>query len=144
MPCKPTLPSKTDPLKFWKSVSYSGLKVVNKEAAATGGTVLPLAEVEVTVVHTQPSSAGDIGLRQGFLIRSWSDLLHWYFISRLWYESKGCLQNKKVYILGLCPKVIDPLPSPPLFGTKKLGLFGLHLDPLPPLWIWDILVKKWV
>ena len=23
----------------------------------------PLAEVEVTVVHTQPSSAGDIGLR---------------------------------------------------------------------------------
>ena len=25
--------------------------------------VAPLAEVEVTVVHTQPSSAGDIGLR---------------------------------------------------------------------------------
>ena len=51
-------------------MSNSGFKVVNKEAAATGGTVLPLAEVEVTVVHTQPSSAGDIGLRQGFIMRS--------------------------------------------------------------------------
>ena len=46
---------------------------------------------------------------------------------------KGRLQNKKVYILGLCPKVIDPLPSPPYLGQKKIGLFGLHLDPLPPL-----------
>ena len=40
------------------------MMMVNQEAgAAAGPTVAPLAEVEVTVVHTQPSSAGDIGLR---------------------------------------------------------------------------------
>ena len=43
---------------------------------------------------------------------------------------RDAFKIKKVYILGLCPKVIDPLPSR---GQKKLGLFGLHLDPLPPL-----------
>ena len=31
---------------------------------------------------------------------------------------KGCLQNKKAYILGLCPKVVDPLPSPPIWDKK--------------------------
>ena len=40
------------------------LALVNKEAAAAGDRgVQPLAELEVTVLHTQPSSAGDIGLR---------------------------------------------------------------------------------
>ena len=50
---------------------------VNKEAAAAAGpAVCPLAEVEVTVVHTQPSSAGDIGLRsEQNVIKKWSPVL---------------------------------------------------------------------
>ena len=35
----------------------------SERADQWGAMVAPLAEVEVTVVHTQPSSAGDIGLR---------------------------------------------------------------------------------
>ena len=46
---------------------------------------------------------------------------------------RDAFKIKKTYILGLCPKVVDPLPSPPYLGQKILGLFGLHLDPLPPL-----------
>ena len=39
-------------------------KQLAQEAAAAGDRgVQPLAELEVTVLHTQPSSAGDIGLR---------------------------------------------------------------------------------
>ena len=40
------------------------------------GMVAPLAEVEVTVVHTQPSSAGDIGLRtEQDVVKKWSSVL---------------------------------------------------------------------
>jgi len=73
------------------------LQVVNKEAAATGGTVLPLAEVEVTVVHTQPSSAGDIGLRsEQDVIKRWSPVLSTVLHSAIAGPS---LANK---LLSLC------------------------------------------
>ena len=43
------------------------LAAVNAEAGAAAAAgqagVMPLSEVEVSVLHTQPSSAGDIGLR---------------------------------------------------------------------------------
>ena len=43
------------------------LAAVNAEAGAAAAAgqagVMPLSEIEVSVLHTQPSSAGDIGLR---------------------------------------------------------------------------------
>ena len=32
---------------------------------------------------------------------------------------RDAFKIKKVYILGLCPKVIDPLPSPPIWDKKN-------------------------
>ena len=38
-----------------------------------------------------------------------------------------------MYVYIFFNKVVDTLPSSPYLGQKKnLGLFGLHLDPLPP------------
>ena len=49
--------------------------------------------------------------------------------------------KKNRNLLGVCPKFVDPLPSP-LIGPKKLGLFAKLFDPLPPSQNWDIMVKK--
>jgi len=60
------------------------LTKINEEAAQAseradqwGAIVAPLAEVEVTVVHTQPSSAGDIGLRtEQDMVKKYSSCLN--------------------------------------------------------------------
>ena len=44
---------------------------------------------------------------------------------------RDAFKIKKACILGLCPKVVDPLPSPPLFGTKNIRTFWSAFGPPP-------------
>ena len=76
------------------------LAAVNQEAAAGGvsGT-LALSELEVAVLHTQPSSAGDIGLRsEQNVVKQWSSVLSTVFHSAI---AGPTLANK---LLSLCLK----------------------------------------
>ena len=44
-------------------------------------------------------------------------------------DIRDAFKIKKRYILGLCPKVVDPLPSPP-FWDKKFWTFWSAFGPI--------------